>query len=1018
MNGERGGVRADHVAGWWRALEKNTHLSPRFRTRYAIVLSRLERFATMRRRRAARSEVKACPYRGARLLVDRPPLRMRPPSDGSGALGDVLYNVSDVERYLADAPRLLQTAVPLHPSRQARLLPGGSAFRHGVVALRWSADSVETRKANQRRVETLFSALDLSNGLRVDVQGGWGLITTGPDHDPWVLAPNLGTTLEDALRRNELAADQRRKIVATLCAMRRAMLDTGQVWQGFAPRNMFVHDDAVTLIDFEEVASAEDSPARAAECLYWHRVFFADCLTSAEWCELFKVDQTFIAPADSLMLSADRFEQSLLGVEAVSWRQRRELLEQSAALEGRHVRPRDDDCGTLLFGHELGHFWGDFLPVDTETKIFRMLSQVSDLAVLSACMEAFEAAMEADIVQMLIQETLGEVSGSPVRTEALSTCLAAARPDALAAQRLAVTDWHERMAAAPGSLVDALVLALESRPEGLGGRKFSELLVGTGADRSGHEDHLRDALRIGLDFLHRPEHGEPFLYHAEPANVLAKVGRPLPSTGAELREVLTEVEEVIARYSISQSHPDYLAFPDSGNSVAALAGSVLGPLLNQNLIAVDRSAPAATFIEIQVVEWLRELIGYSFAPLDQLRGVKDVAGLWTTGGHLSNHIAMLAALGCRFPKARKGGLRALPTQPAVVMAGPIAHYSHSDAAYHLGLGWDSVISVAARADFTTDPQAVADALADPPRGLTPFIVVGVAGNCRTTGLDDLRAISEVCREYGVWFHADACHGGSLIFNDELRARHLDGIALADSVSLDPHKGLFTPYPCSYVVFRERGVLTQFSRHEEAVLGDNCWDLGLITPFLGSRGFESLATWMLLRHVGVSGLGAIVGARNAPIRYLERRLEDFGLFTCLNEVDFYRLSFVLCPPAVRVKLRRLSTAARSRVAALISKYTAQLNAELYTSGAACFDEHALTDLDNRIGAGAGTKFTIMAACPGNPLLTRERLDQAVERLVTAARPVAGRLIAEMDGHDRGEEARPAVGGPAGWSDTAQ
>ena len=100
----------------------------------------------------------------------------------------------------------------------------------------------------------------------------------------------------------------------------------------------------------------------------------------------------------------------------------------------------------------------------------------------------------------------------------------------------------------------------------------------------------------------------------------------------------------IVRFSIAQAHSRYLAFPDSGNALAALAAGVLNPLLNQNLIAVDRSAPAATFVEIQVVEWLRQLIGYPTLPLTELRGVKDVAGLWTTGGHLSNHVAMLTAL--------------------------------------------------------------------------------------------------------------------------------------------------------------------------------------------------------------------------------------------------------------------------------------------------------------------------------------------------------------------------------------
>ena len=254
--------------------------------------------------------------------------------------------------------------------------------------------------------------------------------------------------------------------------------------------------------------------------------------------------------------------------------------------------------------------------------------------------------------------------------------------------------------------------------------------------------------------------------------------------------------------------------------------------MNQNLIAVDRSAPVATFVEIQVIEWLRELVGYASASLSALRGVRDVAGLWTTGGHLSNHVAMLTALGHRFSEIRERGLRGLDTQPTVIMAGPIAHYSHSDAAFHLGLGWNAVVAVAAQATYTTDPASVEAALRDPPAGTTPFMVVGVAGNCGTTGLDDLASLADVCERYGVWFHADACHGGSLIFNERLRRRHLTGLERVDSVSLDPqpfqpaHQGrpqgrLLGPradHPLSWIArFREPGNLdvAQACRRSEA-----------------------------------------------------------------------------------------------------------------------------------------------------------------------------------------------------------
>ncbi|GAA4714927.1 pyridoxal-dependent decarboxylase [Phytohabitans rumicis] len=1015
--------RAGRVSAWRATLSSAGALSWRFADRYAVVLAQLERDAPPKTVEAALATAVHDPGAAVALLAGtpRPPAQetqggSNPAVGGAGPVvslvRDLVARHPDVTRFVEAQPRLEQTAVPIHPSRQAHLVRAAS---HELVALRWPAESVAARSRHQSRIKPALSAASRAAPLSIKAHDEYAVVDV-PDGDPWVFAPNLGRTLEDRLRSRDLDATQRSALVESLAALRAAMTDQGLVWQGFAPRNMFLRGGQVVLIDFEESVDASQDPARAAECLLWHRVFFADCLTAEETVRLFApVDGGPDVP-DDYPMPADDFERALLGVDMVTWRQRRELLEASVALEGRHTRPtRDRDSG-VLHGHELGHFWGDFIPVELEVRLFRHLTAVAEPAQLVACLEAFEAAMEADICRSLRRHASGMPDPSAPRTAALVEALDAIGVERLAAHRMEAEHWYQRLTTDPGRLVDELLYSAGTAIGGLDRELLDTYLVGSGAARKGHEESLAAATRIGLDFVHRADDGEPYLRYRSPTDLASLLDRPLPSEGSDLDAVLADLEAKIVPYSVSQSHPRYLAFPDSGNAIAAMAGGLLGRLLNQNLIAVDRSAPAATFVEIQVIEWLRDLVGYESAPLTDLRGVKDVAGLWATGGHLSNHLAILVALGRRFPEVRRHGLPAMGTRPTVVMAGPIAHYSHSDAAFHLGLGWDGIVNVGARSGYTTDPAAVEAALADPPAGTTPFMVVGVAGNCRTTGLDDLATLAEICRRHGVWFHVDACHGGSLIFSERLRRRHLAGIEHADSVSLDPHKGLFTPYPSSYVLFRQRGVLTQFSRHETAVMADDCWDLGLITPFLGSRGFESLATWTLLRHVGVRRLGDLVESRQAHVRYLERRIDETGLFISLNDVDFYRLAFVLCPPTIRQAIRALPPERRRHAARVVSQYTSRLNAMLYQSGEVCFDEHTLADLADRIGAGADISYTIMAACPGNPLITQADLDRAVEYLTHAARPLVPAMLADITGaRPAGGTGRPTVAGPAGWSD---
>jgi glutamate/tyrosine decarboxylase-like PLP-dependent enzyme len=1004
------------IRGWRSILTAHGAVSRRFAHRYALLLADAQRYADNGRLERAAAIAATHPRRALSVLLgvepspaqdlDRTWTIVQHGTDTETV--EPLLAAGDLDQLLAECPDLEQTWVPLHPDRHAKSIVLEDGRR--LAALRWPAGSVGSRNTHQERMRQLVLAAGRRAGLPIHVWDDY-TICAGQAAHVWAITRNLGTTVEDRLRDPQLGVRERQMVVRAIAAVREAMIDRGLVWQGFAPRNMFFADGCLILIDFEETVLPAEDPARAAECLLWHKVFFADGLTDEEKRLVFACEpEWFHQLAPDLTLPADAFESALLTTSTVSWSVRAGLLAESARLEGTHRRPEAGPRGAFLFGHEIGHFWGDFVAPQVEAAIFRGLVEVTDSRQLCALMEVFEAAMEADILRIMLARAAGAPDLSAPYTDGLAQCLTDHGAAALIEARGRVTDWYAQLDTDPRSLVNAVLFDVPTAAD-----VDPEMFIGVPGRAQESYDALARAVKLGVGFAHRYDIAEPVVRFADNRQLRTLVAERLPVDGCRFDDLLAHTADTVVRHSILQSHPGYLAFPDSANALAAVAGGLLSKLLNQNLIAVDRSAPAATFVEIQTIAWLRELVGYPTSALTQMRGVKDVGGLWTTGGHLSNHVAMLAALGVRFPHARRGGLQSLNTAPAVIMAGPIAHYSHSDAAFHLGLGWAAVIGVDARSGYTTDVEAVEKALANPPAGQTPFMVVGVAGNCRTTGLDDLAGLADVCRRYGAWFHVDACHGGSLIFSERLRTRHLAGLGDADSISLDPHKGLFTPYPSSYVLFRDPAVLTQFSRHEATVGRDDCWDLGLITPFLGSRGFDSLATWMMLRHIGVRRLGELVERRQALVRHLARRIDASGLFVALNDVDFYRVAFVLCPPAARAIITGLDTVGRTRAAKAVSAFTSDLNTALYQEGTVCFDEHTLADLANRVGAGNVGSYTVMAACPGNPNLTMADLDRTVDRLIGAARPVAARLIAHLR-HETTAAPTHRHGGPAGWSDT--
>lgn len=526
---------------------------------------------------------------------------------------------------------------------------------------------------------------------------------------------------------------------------------------------------------------------------------------------------------------------------------------------------------------------------------------------------------------------------------------------------------------------------------------------------------LHQALDLGLEFLDGSLRGGRPLVHLGAERLMELVESPLPERGSAPEGLLDLVREV-AQYSVAQSDPAYLAFPDTGNSFVGLLGDMVTACLNQNLIAVDRSAPVGSYVEAQLILWLRELVGYSTCSLRDLRDLASLGGMWTSGGNMSNHVAIIAALHHRFPEVGQRGLGVLNRRPVVALAQGVEHFSYASACQALGLGGDALLWSAAHEDYTSDPAALRRALDTAPEDVAPFMVVAVAGNCRTTGLDNINAIADICDERGMWLHVDACHGGSLLFSSTLRGS-VAGIERADSVSLDPHKGLFTTYACSFLLAKDPEDLARFARYPAKVRDPDCLDLGLITPFYGSRRFESLKLWLLIKHLGLDGFDRIMTERRATFLHLVEVVQSTGYFTLLHEPSFYRLAFVFLPPRLHGSLWAATTPdAQARARSLVDEFTLRFSEQLYRDGRVIFDQFSLQDLGDVLGLGTTHKYHVMGLAVGHPLVP----DQLRDRIRGVVGELGTSLATEMEDAIRGMteavfDAAPVAtaSGPAGW-----
>lgn len=528
---------------------------------------------------------------------------------------------------------------------------------------------------------------------------------------------------------------------------------------------------------------------------------------------------------------------------------------------------------------------------------------------------------------------------------------------------------------------------------------------------------LQDVLSLGLAFVEGTERNGLVLRYADNDVLRGIIDEPLPTFGCTLNELYSCLREKVVRYSIAQSDQRYLAFPDSGNSVATLAADILCGFLNQNLIAVDRSAPSASFIELQLLLWLRHLIGFKSSTLSEISCLEEVGALWTPGGNMSNYTAVYVALQNRYPEVRNQGLSSLSPRPVIIQAREIAHFSYEGAARVLGLGSNGILWAKADGSYRTDPESVERLMQTLAPNVDPFMLVCVAGNCRTTCIDDILRLREVCDTHGLWLHVDACHGGSLLFSQRLKREFLQGIELADSVSLDPHKGLFITYPSSYILFRDPKSLSTLSRYPDRVSDPSCFDLGLITPFLGSRGFQSLKLWLLIKHLGVDGLGEVVENRCDVNRRLTSLLKDTGLFVLLNDNIFYRVAFVFCPRAVQHRIRntRLHRRDRASMIDVVNEHTKKFCEQLYQSGEAVFDLFALEDINDNVGLGPGVKYSTIGMAIGHPCVSEDN-ENLLKRVVTRlGKRIECEMLAALDTKAKKlERSSPTRStGPAGW-----
>lgn len=388
-------------------------------------------------------------------------------------------------------------------------------------------------------------------------------------------------------------------------------------------------------------------------------------------------------------------------------------------------------------------------------------------------------------------------------------------------------------------------------------------------------EHLNRVIAEAWESFDVPRPSEPGLDESLEARLQAA----LPEDSGDAERALEDAAHVLDA-SVSPSRPLYLGYIGSTGLEVGVLASALVATYDANLAV---TAGGADLIENQALRWVGELVGFPLAE-----------GSFTSGGMTSNLTALLAAREAAMPGSRAQGVRG----PASVYCSEESHHSVVRAVEVCGLGSAAVRSIPTDDRHRMRPEALERAFSsDMADGVTPVAAVATAGTTLTGAVDPLDSIADICARRSVWLHIDGAYGlpGAAA---QSTAPLFEGLARADSATLDAHKWLGVQKSCSVVMLREPGRLQAAFGHEERYMlheGDVANPADRTLEY--SRPLRSLRLWMALRVYGATQYRAWIERTLDNARRLAEALRSSPDFELLHEPMLSTICFRHIPDGV-------------------------------------------------------------------------------------------------------------------------
>jgi aromatic-L-amino-acid/L-tryptophan decarboxylase len=371
---------------------------------------------------------------------------------------------------------------------------------------------------------------------------------------------------------------------------------------------------------------------------------------------------------------------------------------------------------------------------------------------------------------------------------------------------------------------------------------------------------------------------QPASYSTDGRSAAASMVESMPASGADFSTLLGTLFDEALPPSFNTAGPGYLAYIPGGGVFPSAVADLIANVINR-YVGVWITAPALVQLELNVVRWFCEIVGYGAGS----------GGILTSGGSLANLTAIVTARRERLPEAFWSG---------TIYTSDQTHHSVRKSAVLAGFPEANVREIPSDDDHRMRVDALIDQIAsDREAGLEPFLVIASAGTTNTGAVDPLAAIADVAEREKLWVHVDGAYGAFFMLTERGQAT-MRGISRADSITLDPHKGLFLPYGTGCLLVRDEGSLRRahatFAEYMPDMQHDADFvDFSDISPEL-SRDFRGLRAWLPIKLFGIDAFRDSLDEKLDLTHWATERLRDIPDMEIVAEPQLSLVAFRMAP----------------------------------------------------------------------------------------------------------------------------